>query len=578
MPTYKLEILVEGQDRASGVLGKIASGMGGLGSAALGLALPVGAAVGALGGMGIALNASAEQTQTAFTTLLGSGEAAKSFLDDLRQFGAETPFEFPELANSARKMLAFGFAADDILPMLTNVGDAVSALGGGQAEMDRVTMALGQMAAKGKVSAEEMNQLAELGIPGWQMLADKMGLTTAEVMKLASEGKLAADDAIPALLAGMEKTFGGGMQAQATTFNGLMSTLKDNASLALQAFTGPLFEQAKGRLEQLGAIVSSPQFQEFAATMGGVVGGALGRLAELTAPLVDYVIGLAQGLIQGGEASGLFATILGAAGPILERVGTWIQAIGGWLKTSLLPAVTEAGQGFMTMLQPHIAWLAEFAQTTLLPALEQVGQFLGDNLPGLISVLAPIITGLVDVGLSALELSLKAIAVTWTTYLQPALSAMGQWLKDLTGGWDNLKRGADRLLGSLKDVANMIRNLASGKGLQIPQWLGAGLKTLGVPGFAGGVDNFAGGLAVVGERGPELLSLPRGSSVSTAGETRQLLGGRGGISLNFYGDMVFDSDARLRQFGEELEQRVRAAVAGDFGRSVDNLIRGEGAV
>jgi hypothetical protein len=36
---------------------------------------------------------------------------------------------------------------------------------------------------------------------------------------------------------------------------------------------------------------------------------------------------------------------------------------------------------------------------------------------------------------------------------------------------------------------------------------------LEVPGFATGVRNFAGGLAVVGERGPELVSLPRGSSV-----------------------------------------------------------------
>ncbi len=34
-----------------------------------------------------------------------------------------------------------------------------------------------------------------------------------------------------------------------------------------------------------------------------------------------------------------------------------------------------------------------------------------------------------------------------------------------------------------------------------------------VPGFAGGVSNFSGGLAVVGERGPELVDLPRGSSV-----------------------------------------------------------------
>jgi tape measure domain-containing protein len=602
VPTYHLEILVDGKDNASGMLGKIAGGLGGLGSAALGLALPVGAAAAGIVGLGVSLNASAEQTQTAFSTLLGGGEAAKGFLDELRGFAASTPFEFPELADSAKKMLAFGFAAEDILPMMTNVGDAVSALGGGQAEMDRVTMALGQMSAKGKVSAEEMGQLAELGVPAWQMLADSMGLSVAEVMKLASEGKLAADTAIPALLAGMNETFGGGMQAQATTFNGLLSTLKDNASLALQAFTGPLFEQAKGRLETLGTLVSSPAFQQFAAMLGGMVGGAIGQLSGTIGPVVDGVTNLVGALVDAGpgslevgeamgylaaqlglpaEAGEVFSAAIAIGGETLERLSGWVQAAAGWLQTSLLPAVTEAGQGFLTMLQPHIAWLAEFATTTLMPALEAVGQFLGDNLPGFISVVGPLITGLVDLGLSALELSLKAIATTWTTYLQPALSAMGKWLEDLTGGWDNLKRGADRLLGSLSDVADMIRGLASGEGLQIPEWLGNGLGALGVPGFAGGVTNYSGGLAMVGENGPELVGLPRGSNVYTAGDTRRMLagngGGGGGITINM-GGVTVDSEERLRQFGAELEQRIRAAVGGDFDHHIDDFIRGQGAL
>jgi hypothetical protein len=48
-----------------------------------------------------------------------------------------------------------------------------------------------------------------------------------------------------------------------------------------------------------------------------------------------------------------------------------------------------------------------------------------------------------------------------------------------------------------------------------------------VPGFAGGVENFAGGMALVGERGPELVNLPRGSDVIP-------MGGGGGIVYNFY--------------------------------------------
>ena len=46
-----------------------------------------------------------------------------------------------------------------------------------------------------------------------------------------------------------------------------------------------------------------------------------------------------------------------------------------------------------------------------------------------------------------------------------------------------------------------------------------------IPGFAAGVRNFSGGLALVGEQGPELVHLPRGSSVYSTPDTRRLLGG-----------------------------------------------------
>jgi len=49
-----------------------------------------------------------------------------------------------------------------------------------------------------------------------------------------------------------------------------------------------------------------------------------------------------------------------------------------------------------------------------------------------------------------------------------------------------------------------------------------------IPGFANGTSNAPGGVALVGERGPELVNLPRGSQVKTAGETQRMMGGVGG--------------------------------------------------
>jgi tape measure domain-containing protein len=198
---------------------------------------------------GVKLNAELEQSKIAFTTLLGSAERADAFLRDMRDFANTTPFEFQELQSSAKRLLAFGFAAEQIRPMLTAVGDAVAGLGGGQEMIDRVTLALGQMQAKGKVSAQEMMQLAETGIPAWQMLADKMGVTTQEVMKLSEKGLIPAGAAIQALTEGMSDRFGGMMEKMSKTMMGLWSTMKDTAATVLTEITGPAFEMLRAKLE-----------------------------------------------------------------------------------------------------------------------------------------------------------------------------------------------------------------------------------------------------------------------------------------------------------------------------------------
>lgn len=178
-------------------------------------------------GMTVKLAATNEQTELAFTSLLGSAEKAQAFLDDMRTFAASSPFEFTDLTNAARRMLALGFSAEQIKPMLTAVGDAVAAMGGGKEMIDGVVLALGQMQAKGKVSAQEMNQLAERGIPAWEMLAKSMGISIPEAMKKSEQGAIDSTTAINAIVTGMQDKFGGMMDKQAKTTAGRWSNLVD---------------------------------------------------------------------------------------------------------------------------------------------------------------------------------------------------------------------------------------------------------------------------------------------------------------------------------------------------------------
>jgi len=215
-------------------------------SAGRSMTLAFTAPIAAVTGIGIAFNAMEEQAQVAFSTMLHSAEKAQAFLSDMKDFAAKTPFEFPELVMASKRMLAYGFAAEQVKPVLTAVGNAAAALGGGAESIQRITTAMGQMRAKGTVQAEEMRQLAEAGIPAWEILAKHLGVTIPEAMKKVEQRAVSAADGISALTAGMTDKFGGMMEKQATTFNGLVSTIKDESRFIAGELTEGLFNAIKG--------------------------------------------------------------------------------------------------------------------------------------------------------------------------------------------------------------------------------------------------------------------------------------------------------------------------------------------
>ena len=96
-----------------------------------------------------------------------------------------------------------------------------------------------------------------------------------------------------------------------------------------------------------------------------------------------------------------------------------------------------------------------------------------------------------------------------------------------------------------------------------------GAPKIKIPRFATGVQNFSGGMAIVGERGPELVNLPRGSDVIP---NNQIVGGSSGnttININvglMTGSAIERRDAAMKMF-EDLQD-----IAGQRGQTVGQLI------
>jgi tape measure domain-containing protein len=254
--------LKTGLDQASGMLqnfggvvNNTSKGFKAVGIAGAVMGTSIGAALTAAAGFGIKFNAEMETAQMSFETLLGSADKAKGMISNLQAFAANTPFEFPGIQKSAKLMLAMGFNAEQVMPSLNAIGNAVSAIGGNEETLNGVTVAIGQMMTKGKISAEEMNQLAERGIGGWDILAKSMGKSKAELMALAAQGKLMSEQAIPALMEGMQSKYAGAMEKQAKTFTGTLSTLKDTLNMFMGQLSKPMFEKMSKGLQDLTAKV-----------------------------------------------------------------------------------------------------------------------------------------------------------------------------------------------------------------------------------------------------------------------------------------------------------------------------------
>ena len=193
--------------------------------------------------VGIGFNSMLQTARIGFSTMLGDAQKAEVFLSQLADFARDTPFEFPELLEASNRMLAYGFAAEEILPTLRAVGDTAAGLGAGKQGIDRITTALGQIRAKGKLSAEEMRQLTEAGVPAWDMLAEAMGKTVPELQDMVSKGLIPGYKAVKMLTAGMNKRFGGMMKQMENSWQGVTSAIADIWNMTIGEISKNLFER-----------------------------------------------------------------------------------------------------------------------------------------------------------------------------------------------------------------------------------------------------------------------------------------------------------------------------------------------
>ena len=244
-----------------------------------------------LGAMAVKSAADLEQLETSFVSLTGGVEEAADMMQQLNEFTAKTPFQIENVANAARQLIASGTQIGDVNDQLQFLGDIAATSG---VTIEEIAAIFAKVNAKGKVELENLNQLAERGIPIFKALADATGLPADklgagavsvdqfnEVLKsFATEGGFAA----------------GAMERLSQTAAGKFSTALDNLKIA-GAEIGNLVLPAVTKL--LDLIVEMAQ--KFAATSQstkafmlevGLLVGAIGPMIVIVPKIIAGITGL----------------------------------------------------------------------------------------------------------------------------------------------------------------------------------------------------------------------------------------------------------------------------------------------
>lgn len=307
-----------------------------------------------------------------FSTLLGN-KKGQQMMNDLDVFAKKTPFKTSNTIEQAQKLVAMGWDAKNIVRDMYTIGDAAAATGKGDEGLQRISLALSQIKSKGKLSTEELNQLAEAGISAKRYIAEGLGYGSgdkglAKMSKDLESGSIMANEAIDAILKGM-KEYKGMMDKTANeTVEGLKSQiedtfeinvfrkwgqgLQDGAKKGLGSIVG-LLDKSEDGLKSLGDNLYKigKQLSNWAA---GKLEGTIDKIMKLTdtKKFKDASVFGKIGMIAGTTWDELIAKPFGSwwdstGKPYIEGK---FKDFGKLLGKGLTNATMALGKGILTLL------------------------------------------------------------------------------------------------------------------------------------------------------------------------------------------------------------------------------------
>lgn len=237
---------------------------------------------------GLDYNAQMESYLTNFKVMLGDEQLAAEKLEEIRRMAASTPFSLSDLTEGTQTLLQFGVATDDTTGVLKRLGDI--SLGNAD-KLQTLVRAYGKMSSAQKVTLENVNMMIDAGFNPLNQICDATGESMSALYKRISDGKVSFSELEAAVAAATSEggQFYNGMLEASQTFNGRLSTLKDNVAALTGELTSGLFTALGDIIVKANElVVSITEDDAKMAALKETIGVLTAAVVSVTAAVLSY--------------------------------------------------------------------------------------------------------------------------------------------------------------------------------------------------------------------------------------------------------------------------------------------------
>lgn len=322
------------------------------------------------------------------------------------------------------------------------------------------------------------------------------------------------------------------------------------------------------------------KFVSVITTIAGILGTVGKVVYEIIAALVEFTVGVVKvGIAVVETAADIVTFFVDLPGKIVAAISEGATALGNagqWIANQVKAGVEFLKDGLIGVGKWMVNRLAEGIMT-ITEAVGNIGGWIKNRVKDGVEAVADTITGIGSWIIGKVVGGITGatgVATEIGNFLKEKLDGVLTVTKGLLGSASDIGgkiggaiiSGVKAALGAGKDLINAVIDLindAIPNKIKMPGPLpDVNLPDDPIPRFATGTPFAPSGLALVGERGPELVQMRGGERVYDAGMTREMIGGRrGGGDIHVHGDLKVTSDSQARALANQLAYGLKFGVA-----------------